>query len=650
MGLVFYFCIFFFSSHLLAAQVAFTYQGRITNPEGIPLKAPQVEFNLQIVGPLNLPKLCIMYSERFTIDMSSGDGGFSLLVGRGSRSDLSTFSLSRIFNSSLIYPPMPQCENGYVKQIGDPLYLKVTFNDGTGLQALPPLEISYTPYSIETSNVAGVPSNQVMRVDTSIAAPPLSFNNYAMNLTNFTDLLDLVSGQSTKYMKGLGSTTLNLASTSNNDSQITLIAPSTTFTSYQMSLPPNYGGNGQVLTSDGSGGTTWVSPPSSPWTQTGNTLSFEANGDNDRVGSVVRNTNTSNTESHAYIKARTELGGGNAFAVLGLQGLTNWQIGALRSENSLTIGRGGGDTDLTQGRFMTITGEGNVGIGTTSPTADLSINTSQTGWLGNGIYTAEIGNFSGASFADTGSYSGLNVAYANNPTNNQTGHRSALIGEIFTPANSTVNHGNLWGMIGQASTFGSGTTATLAGAWISASNKNASGTITTQYGIDVQGGNLGTITNSYGIYIGGFATGTRTNTPFDLYAADANAFNYFAGSVGIGTTAPRSGLDVSSTILGKASTINSTSTIDFSKGNIQHTTASCGSFSFWNLKDGGSYVFIVKGTTTGTCSFTAFSGEGTGSLTVHLPPGHGASTNGTHTMYNLLVSGSDVYLAWTPGY
>lgn len=122
------------------------------------------------------------------------------------------------------------------------------------------------------------------------------------------------------------------------------------------------------------------------------------------------------------------------------------------------------------------------------------------------------------------------------------------------------------------------------------------------------------------------------------------------GNVGIGVVAPRSLLDVAGTILGKPSVVNSTATVDFNTGNIQHTTSSCGAFALWNLKDGGTFLFIVKGTTAATCSFTAFSDGGVTALTVHMPPGHGATTAGKHTLYNAAVSGGDVYLSWVPGY
>lgn len=122
------------------------------------------------------------------------------------------------------------------------------------------------------------------------------------------------------------------------------------------------------------------------------------------------------------------------------------------------------------------------------------------------------------------------------------------------------------------------------------------------------------------------------------------------GRVGIGTTAPRAGLDVNATILGKPATSNGGTTIDFGTGNLQYTSSDCTAFTLHNLKDGGTYVFAVKGAVSATCSFNAFSDAGSTALTVHLPPDHGATTAGKHTVYNFIVMGTDVYAAWAPNY
>jgi len=123
------------------------------------------------------------------------------------------------------------------------------------------------------------------------------------------------------------------------------------------------------------------------------------------------------------------------------------------------------------------------------------------------------------------------------------------------------------------------------------------------------------------------------------------------GLVAIGTTSPRAALDVQAgAIIGTPSVSNAASTIDFSTGNTQYTTSNCGSFQFNNLKDGGNYTFIVKGATAATCTFTAFSDGGGTPLTVHMPPDNGNTTAGKHTIFNMIVGGTDVYVAWIPGY
>jgi hypothetical protein len=122
------------------------------------------------------------------------------------------------------------------------------------------------------------------------------------------------------------------------------------------------------------------------------------------------------------------------------------------------------------------------------------------------------------------------------------------------------------------------------------------------------------------------------------------------GNVGIGSTAPRAALDIANgAVVTKPAVSNGTTTIDFSTANIQYTAANCQAYTLNNLKDGGSYIFVVQGATSATCSFTAWSGAGTGALTVRMPSDHGATTASKHTMYNLLVVGTNVYVSWATG-
>ena len=127
---------------------------------------------------------------------------------------------------------------------------------------------------------------------------------------------------------------------------------------------------------------------------------------------------------------------------------------------------------------------------------------------------------------------------------------------------------------------------------------------------------------------------------------------YFAtGSITLGSNAsPRGAFEVTNgAVVGPPSGSLGALIVDFSRGNIQHTPQNCGAFSLYNLKDGGAYTFIVKGDVSTTCSFTAFSGSGSGPLTVHLPPNLGPTIATKDTLFSISVSESDVYILWTPG-
>lgn len=121
-------------------------------------------------------------------------------------------------------------------------------------------------------------------------------------------------------------------------------------------------------------------------------------------------------------------------------------------------------------------------------------------------------------------------------------------------------------------------------------------------------------------------------------------------NVGIGTTTPRARLDVAGAIVSAPATAATGATISFADHNIRHTTQNCQAYALHHLKDGGTYTFIVKGTTATTCSFTAFVDAGVTPLDVSLPPGHGATFAGERTVYTFLVAGSEVFVAWVPGY
>jgi hypothetical protein len=106
---------------------------------------------------------------------------------------------------------------------------------------------------------------------------------------------------------------------------------------------------------------------------------------------------------------------------------------------------------------------------------------------------------------------------------------------------------NLYGIQATASNGSNYGGSTVSAALDAVQQNNALGSLVTgSYGLKVEDlqNSAGTIANTYGVYVGSQTNGTQTNHPYSFYAADTSAYNYFGGSVGIGTTAPGQKLTV----------------------------------------------------------------------------------------------------------
>lgn len=281
------------------------YQGRIYKSDNTPLVSDSVDFYVRVNAPRGN---CVLYSEIVNTTMKSGDGSFSVIFGRSKSVDSGDLPFDRLFASNLDFPPSRQCLQGYKKLPGDVLNFYVAFNDGTGYQPLEPLEINPTPFSLDTFNVAGVSSENVLRIKDG---PAREFTQ-----AEFTELEALLAGTSTKYASSSGtnidlsedtiprltkpdkvsgnaivtgtiggntalSTSGNITTTGNltatnasisavsvnsvvlNDTTnptpqtVTLMAPATVTSPYVLRLPGADGSSGQVLKTDGSGQLSW---------------------------------------------------------------------------------------------------------------------------------------------------------------------------------------------------------------------------------------------------------------------------------------------------------------------------------------------------------------------------------------------------------
>lgn len=348
---------------------------------------------------------------------------------------------------------------------------------------------------------------------------------------------------------------------------------------------------------------------------------------------------------------------------------------------------------------VTVLSGGNVGIGTTSPVATLMVNgtTPAAGtvlpYFGTNNLNATV-NIDGAYTYTTltGNSSNRELAALDqmmiSPTSNAT--NTAIYGrsiQAIIPSTNTYsipqtlaaqavasNYGSgsvnkLSGISSYAANYGSGNVGSLWGGSFSVFNSVSGATVTNAYGVQSVASNSGTITNAYGVYVSGYGSaGTWTNTPYDIYAADANAYNYFAGNVGIGVSSPSSTLHIQHQISGDTDTPTQTWIHNYNAGagtygmqlNAVNYTTGTGGFNFatnWGkpisfgvnsgaslstaqqltITQGGnvgigttnpSSALDLKGTMT-------FEGSSSGSVTLRAPASGGAatlvlpSTNGT---------------------
>ncbi|MFK6999894.1 hypothetical protein V3468_04095 [Flavobacterium oreochromis] len=255
---------------------------------------------------------------------------------------------------------------------------------------------------------------------------------------------------------------------------------------------------------------------------------------------------------------------------------------------------------------LTIRSSGNVGIGTVTPGSKLDV--------ASGITTTQTVINATGSIND---FLQFNVQNTSNGTQAQSGYSA-------TADNGSATTGFAWMGINN-STFNFPTAYNIGGA----NDVSYIGSGQDMY--------IANANNTKSII---FSTGTAASPFFNERMRITNA-----GNVGIGTNTPGSKLTVNGAAT-NASAYNAVAgtTIDFSLSNLAYTTANPGNtFSLTNLKDGGTYTLSVRGTTSGTASFTA---AGFTLKSVN----NGATTSGKETLYTFLVIGTTVYFYMVTGF
>lgn len=328
-------------------------------------------------------------------------------------------------------------------------------------------------------------------------------------------------------------------------------------------------------------------------------------------------------------------------------------------------------------RAIDISSAGKVGIGTTSPTANLDIRSTSASQsiilkttASNGAVTLSL---------DRATYSGSNDAGIYFKTNGTSNYAFGT-GEGIAGSNSlsvyNYNTSNTAWMITDTAgfnQFGINTSAVTGGAITTLSMNNGNGSLTNQYGLYINRASTGdtlavtnaygirvnsinptsgSLTTAYGMYVGNlnatnsyglYLAGTAGTNRYGIYQTDNSTINYFNGSIGIGTTAPGAKLQIDTGaaatkgLIVKGFTAQSVNLQEWqnSTGQIQGYVSSAGDLVF-NTTD-GAYTAVEYARNNVT---SAIRVRNTGTTVIQL---HGDS--GTPTYFN----GGNVIVGATTG-
>lgn len=135
------------ATNVLAVPGVTTYQAKIVKPDGLALEAPGVNFRFTILNPVGN---CILYIEEYAaVNMADSGGVISFSLGTGTKiyPTSGTQTFADVFNN---VTPSLNCQAGgtFAPSGDDVRKIVMQFNDTSGWQTLPAMNINAVPYAM----------------------------------------------------------------------------------------------------------------------------------------------------------------------------------------------------------------------------------------------------------------------------------------------------------------------------------------------------------------------------------------------------------------------------------------------------------------------------------------------------------------------
>jgi hypothetical protein len=308
---------------------------------------------------------------------------------------------------------------------------------------------------------------------------------------------------------------------------------------------------------------------------------------------------------------------------------------------------------------MSVLANGNVGIGTTSPSAPLDVTTSSattTASFSNTLFnpateTIGISSYSATIRSSTSSADLVGVYGVTEASGFAAVHSGTVVGvrgRGMTNGSTGFSQNLVAGVQGTTSAISPGSATVVTGAGVI-------GSVFTGPGVTMNKGSAlhaasntesgsGSIVANYGLYLEPQTVGTSN---FQIYS-EGTAPSYFAGSVGIGTTSPQANakLQVNGAAASLPNIINAGASVDLSLSNIHYLKAVGGTaITLSNIASGGSYTIIISDTTQRTYTFSGCTNS------YYSPTNSDTIDRSTYSIMTVVDgANTECFITWVTGY